>query len=233
MIAQELITRSFYLAGIYSFNQSIPGGELNNALESLNSMLDSWKADNLFNFSTDLIEGNLATGQVSYSIGVSGDFVAQRPTAIDGAYVRQNGVDYPLEQIDQRLYDTISIKNLQTSFPNYFYYNPTYPNGTIYIYPVPSNPLPIFIRCSKYISHFDELETEVNFPPGYNQAVYYSLASELAILYGNPREDLEQKSIDYVTNLKRNNLNVLELGFDTRMPGFNDGRNRYNIFTGQ
>lgn len=233
MIAQDLINKAFYLAGIYTFNQSIPGAEMNNALDTLNSLLDSWKADNLFNYSTELFTGNMVAGQESYTIGVSGDWVTQRPVAIDDVFIRLNNVDYPLEQIDQRLYDTISLKSLQTNLPNYYFYNPDYPNGTIYFYPTPSQTIQIFLRFGKYVSHFDALETEVNFPPGYQHAMLYTLGSELSTLYGNPREDLERKSIDLIANIKKNNIHVEELGFDTRTPGLNGGRGRYNIFTGQ
>ncbi len=232
MIAQDLITRSFYLAGIFSFNQAIPATELNNGLDTLNSMLDSWKADRLFDFSTELFEGTLGTGQREYTIGVSGDFIAQRPVCIDGAYVRMNGVDYPMAQIDARLYDTLSLKTLSTSYPQYFFYNPTFPNGTLSVYPVPSNPIQIFLRFARFISFFPTLETEVDFPPGYEHPILYSLASEFATLYGNPRQDIEDKAQKLIANLKKNNIHVEELGMDTRLPGMNPGSNRFNIFTG-
>lgn len=232
MIAQNLIERAFILTGIFSFNQPVPATELNYAFDTLNTLLGSWKADGLFDFSTELFEGSTVAGQAEYTIGVSGDFVAQRPISIDGAYIRQNGVDYPLAQIDQRLYDTIALKSQQSTFPNYFYYNPTYPNGSIHLYPVPNVSIPIFFRFGKYVSHFATLEDEVFFPPGYEQSIFYALGSELSIIYGNPRQDLEAKAKEYIANIKKNNLNILELGMDTRLPGMINQRNQFNIFTG-
>jgi hypothetical protein len=73
-----------------------------------------------------------ATGQLSYTVGLGGDFNIARPSKLEFAYFRQNQntplpVDYPLQILRAREdFDRISIKNLN-AFPMYAFYDGGFP----------------------------------------------------------------------------------------------------------
>ena len=94
-------------------------------------------------------------------------------------------IDYPLAPLSSyEEYSRIGIKQLKT-FPRYFFYNPTFPLGTLYAYPVPrSGFFQIHIVYPEFLNGNVLLNTQLSLPPEYWKAVVYTLALELAALYG-------------------------------------------------
>lgn len=102
-------------------------------------------------------------------------------------------IDYPLAPLaSYEEYSRIGIKQLKT-FPRYFFYNPTFPLGTLYVYPVPRlRYFQIHIVYPEFLNGNILLNTQLSLPPEYWKAVVYTLALELGILYGvtSPQTEL-------------------------------------------
>ena len=228
--ALDTITAAMELVGVLAGDETPKAGDANRALRSLNNMLDSWGTERQFVYvlTDDTIT---LTGAASYTIGESGtpDVSTVRPLQIDDAsFVRVGSSDYPVEVITQDQYDAIPVKSTSGERPYQLYYSPTYPNGTLYVYPAGSGNL--YLKSWKSFSSLASLSTSMSFPPGYQRAIEYSLAEEIAPIFNLPLPDsvvrIAQKAR---RNIKRVNAPRESMGLPWELV-----KPRYfNIRTGQ
>lgn len=181
MTARELIRRALLLFGAVDQDEAVDATEANDALASLNDILEGWSANGDAIYQ-ETKESFPLTGAGSYTIGSGGDFNTIRPTKIITAFTRSGGLDYPLELIDQKFYAEITQKSLGSSHPSYLYYDGGFPLGTIYLWPTSSYELHLY--SMKPLTSITSLDTTINLPPGYAKAIRYNLAVELAPEYG-------------------------------------------------
>jgi len=183
--ALDLITRSMKLAGVLGSNETPKTNEANDGLNSLNDMLASWSTDVTYVYSVQQQTFPLVTGQAAYTFGPGGNFPI-RPSIIDSAFIRMNNIDYPLMKIESSDYANIAFKG-KANFPQYFFYNQGFPQSTMTIWGTPSIvPADLFVNSWTRLDQFANLTTDITFPPGYQRAIIYNLAIELAPLYGMP-----------------------------------------------
>lgn len=229
MKAIDLINRSMRGAGILGSGEIATSDEANDSFLILNDMLDSWSVSKLFVY--QLLEENfpLVIGQAVYLMGPGGDFNTTRPTAIQSAYVRLNGIDYDLEPIDNDAYSAIALKTTIPSIPQFLYYDPKFPAGEINLWPNPSQAMSIFIQTPRQLTQFPDLVTDISFPPGYAEALRYALIVRLSSEFNVPlprgAAELEQSSIARLQTVN-SNAPVLRPGYSNRMNG------RFNINKG-
>lgn len=231
IIAQKVITKAFLISGIKAINETPSGPESIDALQSLNMIMGVFQLENLLQFDDIVVNATLVPGLNPHTIGgpaVGATFLANRPNSILNAFIRDlSNNDYPLTEIDAKEYDDISAKNTTSDIPTCFFYNPKYPNGEIFLSPVPNAAYTINLRYKNPLGMFGTLTTAHNYPDGYEQLLTYQLAYQLAAEYGNPRPDLKEMVDNIKNTVKKNNWQSFELPYDSRMP-FGD----CNIFAG-
>lgn len=196
MTARNLIRRSLQLIGVVGQGEEVSADDASDALTALNDMLSSWSAegDSVFEEAKDM---HTLTSAVSYTIGSGADIDTVRPVRIVAAFTRSGNIDYPIELKDQKFYASISQKSLGSSFPDYLYYDGGFPTGTIYLWPAPLSGTELHIYSQKLLTNIASLDTAINLPPGYDRAIRYNLACELAPEYGKPiPAKVEQIAID-------------------------------------
>jgi hypothetical protein len=185
MKAQEVIRRAYKLAGIIGRNDTLTSEEAQDGLMTLNEMLESWSTEITYVFSVQQSSFPLVYGQGAYTFGPGGDFPT-RPSLIDSAFMRINNIDYPLIKIDVTDYASIAFKG-NAAFPQYFYYNQSFPLSTLTLWGTPSTlPATLYVNEWTRLDQFANLVVDVEFPPGYQQAIIYNLAMLLA-----PNDGLE------------------------------------------
>ena len=163
-------------------------------------MIDQWQRKRYLTF--HLINLTLtSTGQTGpYTIGPAGQFVVgTRPDRLEsGCFFRQliqsspNQVDYPLELLESfEDYNRVALKGLKT-FPGYVFYDPAYPLGNLYFWPIPQAGIymmNVLIKCTLIdIITSAGLQTVLDavLPNEYFQAIYLSLAEILRTAYRLP-----------------------------------------------
>lgn len=114
---------------------------------------------------------------------------AHRPIKITGAFVRlyvsvTDPIDYQLTMIGSDQYQQIVRKNLTTTYPQFLYYQPTYPVGNLTFYPIPTTQLSLGLNQTYQFVRLANLTASVSLPPGYEKALIYNLAIEMAPRYG-------------------------------------------------
>ena len=193
----DLINLALLDAGVIGVGQTANAEDLNNAYTRLQFLIKQWDRKRYLVFQMQET-GLTSTGAQSYSIGPGGQFnLPVRPDRLDnGCYFRQlvqsspNQVDYPLELIESwEDYSRICLKQLST-FPAYVFYDPGFPLGTVYFWPVPQAGIyEMFLLSKISLSNLITSQTLVLdsiLPNEYFQALYLTLAEILRTAYRLP-----------------------------------------------
>ncbi len=137
-----------------------------------------------------------------------------RPLTVqDDSFIRLNGADYPITILAPAQYRAIVDKSQPTSpLPMFMFYDTTYPLGTLYFWPVPTAGTVLYLYSQQQLAQFPTLTTPLVMPPGYQRALEYSLAEELAPAYGfEPPRTLVRTAASARRNIKRMNLPDLRM----------------------
>ncbi len=178
---RDLITASLRLI------QEVGAGEVCTAesavdgLSALNRMIASWSVDKDVIYTESAEVFNLTSG--SHTIGSGADFNTVRPVNIEQMFITDGGQTYPLWENDSTQYALIADKET-IGRPTDFYYDGNYPVGTIKFYPVPDKTYQLNIYSRKALSQFTAITDNVVLPNGYERALIYNLAVEIAPEYG-------------------------------------------------
>jgi hypothetical protein len=197
----DLINLALLDAGVIGQGQTANAEDTNNAYTRLQFLVQQWQRKRYLVFQQEEL-GLVSTGAQSYSIGPGGAFnVPIRPDRLDnGCFFRQlissspNQVDYPLELIESwEDYSRIRLKQLQT-FPAYVFFDPGFPLGTIYFWPVPQASIyQMFVLSKISLSTLFTSQVVVLdqiLPNEYFQALYLSLAEILRTAYRLPPDPM-------------------------------------------
>ena len=231
--AGDHINAVLRLLGILAEGE-IPSSQMSNdALATLNQMLDSWSTERLMIYNTQdqVITWNPYT--YVQTLGPTGSIVGERPIAIDDAsYFRDPsaGISYGIKLINQQQYDGIAVKTVTSSYPQVMWVNMEYPDIRMVIYPVPTKVLEFHIISVQPLAQAASLDTELAFPPGYLRAFKYNLACEIAPEYGmEPSPTVQRIAVTSKRDLKRQNNpeDLMSLPYSIVAT-----RQRYNIFAG-
>lgn len=129
--------------------------------------------------------------QSSYTVGENGspDLETVRPEEITGAFVRDSSNhDHSVRVLKENQWLTISSKTGITGRPNELWYNPTIPNGTVYVRPVPASGESLYIASDKPMTEPVALNDDILNTTGIARNTYnplkWILAEEIAPRYG-------------------------------------------------
>jgi len=218
--ARDLITRSLRLIHVLDSGESPTADEANDSLEALNTMLDTMSIPGLYIYAKKSEALTWAAASASRTIGSGGNLNTVRPTAIEpSTYATVNGNDYAIELLpDRSAYSSFILKDTASSIPQYLYYEPLHPLGTLYVYPVPSASWTLNLVTQEQLDQFATLDTTFAYPSGYRELLDYSLAVRLAPEFGVavPPEvtAIEMRARSAVRRLNKKHVNaVLETGF--------------------
>jgi hypothetical protein len=193
--AQDIITLALKDAGVLGVGQTALFEDMNDGLTRLNMLMAQWGNKRFLVYQLTNLTVT-STGAQSYTVGPSGNFnINVRPDRLEnGCFFRQlvqsspNQVDYPLELLESwEDYNRIVLKQLQT-FPGYVFYDPGYPLGTVYFWPVPQATIYLVNLLVKgpVVNQFATLTTLVAMPNVYYMAIYLTLAQILRAAYRLP-----------------------------------------------
>lgn len=226
--ALDLITRSLRIIKVYGTGETLSDEEARDGLESLNSMLEDWANEHLMLYAATLNSIVLTPSLATYTIGPTGSTVTPRPVSIDpGTYLEINGISYPLVLVTLDQYNGVTLKTLASNIPQYIFFNPTFPDAAVTLYPVPSMAATLKLWSWKPLATFANLTDIVTLPPGYKNAIVYNLAEYLAPEFGaDIHISVHTKASTLKKKLKRTNFTPMFLDFPIDVP------RGFNIYTG-
>ena len=231
--AGDLINGSLRLIGVLAEGETPSAETSQDALTAMNQMIDSWNTERLSVFSTQDQVFIWPAGELSRTMGPSGDFVGNRPVLLDDAtYYRDpsTNVSYGIKFINQQQYDGIAVKTVTSTYPQVIFTNMTYPNIEMFVYPRPTRALEWHFISVEELTKPAMLDTELTFPPGYLRAFRYGLACELAPEFGvEPSPRVQRIAMTSKRNLKRINNpdDIMSMPYSIVAT-----RQRFNIYAG-
>jgi hypothetical protein len=239
--ALDLVTRAFHTLGVYSAEDSIPGGPAQYAFTRLNALIGAWALEALTIPVVSRTVWPLVAAKGSeanpYLIGPTagaGNFTTPtRPLAIDGCGILLSGVapqaEVPRAVFTDQMWQAIAVKDQTSPIFTGLYYTPSVPNGEIVLWPIPDTAIhSLVLYRGEQLAPFATLTTSVTLPDGYADALDYNLAVRLAPSQGIAvTPDLVQLSRSTLASVKRANTLMTDLEND-----FASGGGGYNIVTG-
>jgi hypothetical protein len=220
--AQVIITDALKEIQVVAENETPTTTMLADGLRMINRLLDTFSNDRNFAYFPSLLSIAL-TGQASFTIGTTGDIVADRPIEINTAYVDRSGVSYPVKVIDNERYDRITYKLLAGANTQAIYYEATYPLGLVYPYPIATG-CTLYMRVLNSVKQFAALSTNIDMPPGYEDYIMLGLAIRWAPQFGKTvSPDTKMAYHRASKNVKQNNLVVPTMSLPVAVQSGNRG----------
>jgi len=218
--ALQLITGSMRLIEAVESGETPTTDEQADALAVLNQLLESWSIQGLAVYRREFSPYVTAASQASYVIGAGKEWDGARPTAIAEAYVTIDGYNYGLRVLTDSEYASEPNKTLESSVPESIYYDPAYPDGRVYVVPVPDTALTITLVHDEAFTALASVSTSLSFPPGYERALRYALAVELAPEFGKkPSPIVINTAAEAIGLIKARNIQPAFASFDTTLTG--------------
>jgi len=231
--AGDIINGSLRLIGALAEDE-VPSAETSqDALSAMNQMIESWNIERLSVFATQDQVFLWPVGQISRTLGPTGDFVGNRPILLDDAtYYRDpgTGVSYGVKFINQQQYDGLAVKTVTSTYPQVMFTNMTYPDIEMTVYPRPTRELEWHFISVEELTQPALLATVISFPPGYLRAFRYNLACEMAPEFGvEPSSQVRRLAMASKRNLKRINNpdDIMSMPYSLVAT-----RQKFNIFAG-
>jgi hypothetical protein len=157
-----------------------------------------------------------------FNYTVPGNIPVARPLRLRSGFTRTNSggsasLDYSFVFVDFDAYKRELLKNVQGPWPYIAAYQPTFPYGTIYVYPAPGSSYTAHLFSDLLLSEFTSTTAIYSLPQGYTRALKKLLALELAPIYGKtPSPELRaqaKEAKDYIKGT--NNTPVPTMQFDS------------------
>ncbi len=222
MTVLEIITSSLRLIGPLGPGRVAGPSETTDALFVLNRMLESWANERLLVYAVDRNLFPLQANLTYYTIGPSGaNWTLARPLSLDHVGLMIDATtEIPLDQLTEDEYSRVRIKGLLSTQPTQVFYKPSFPNGTVFVYPTPTEVRNLVLYTYGPISTFALVSDTLTLPPGYADAIRYNLALRLAPEWGKmPRPDVAAMAVESLSRIKTTNAPNLEMAVDAAMTG--------------
>lgn len=178
--------------GAYAPGETPSNADAEFALSKLNGLIDTWAARSLYvwneNFNTYTIIPNtqpLTIGPIGANYNVT-----VRPVKIVNANIVINTtspvVRNPLNIRDDDWWANNRVQGVTGQLPTDLYYSPTWPNGSLFLWPVPTIAYGLELETWNVLAQIPLITTAVTLPPGYTDALKYTLAEMLCPAFQKP-----------------------------------------------
>lgn len=206
MTGRDLLTAAFRLNGVVASGEALEAAEATDGLATLNRMISSWSNEKLLIYAiTAETPLTLTPGDGTYTMGTGGDFT-NRPQELERAMIRDGSIDYPVALITIDEYAAIPNKSLQSTYPQKLYDDGGYPQRTLTLWPVPSAAKSLILYAKRVLTAIATLDTDISLPPGYERALVFNGAMELAPEYGKQVPDsVAMIAVESKASIKRAN----------------------------
>lgn len=234
--ARALISRTLSLIGALGEGETPTSAAASDALSTLNDMVQGWQAQQIPVYTLTRVTEPIVASQVSYTVGVGGEINRAWPYRVDRAGLiltsSDPDVEVPLRVLSEQEWQDVPAKAMTSTMPTAVYYNPTYPLGTLHVYPVPTDTTnTLVLYLPEPVATVSTLDTVLSMPPGYERMMRYNLAMELYPEYGRPVDPVVQMmAVKTMADIIRVNYRPATLRVDPALLA-GGGGGRYNVRT--
>lgn len=233
MKISELVREILKTSGVVGVGQTPLAEDSNTALFHLNLLINETNENRLelYGLQNVTLTG---TGATSYSVGSGQTVNVERPSKIESAFRRQISpqVDTPIDVLrSQEDYNAIALKSMGT-VPQCVFYDPTFPNGTLYVWPAPSSQYQVILSVLRRITQFATLNDVINLPPVYFNALFWCGTQSVRTAYRRPLDQgIERSAKRARSSLRKANMQIPIAKLPKGLPGMSGTPRGYNIYT--
>jgi len=238
----DVITASLQDLGLVAAEETPTAADSALALLRVNDWIDGLATQGLTVFTANTrTTWSLVSGTSSYTVGTTGAITCSRPVSpsdiVNIGYEDTSvspAQEYLLGRpLTENQYADLTPKTLTATYPQYYYYNPTFASslGTLIPWPVPTGASLLgVIYTPTPVTEFSAITDTILLPPGYRRYYRTSLALELAPSFSVvPSDTLRTIAREAETNVKRSNVRESDLSM--RDVGWISGRSTGTLST--
>lgn len=228
----DIISGSLRLIEEIGAGQSASADDAADCLSALIAMIDSWSIQG-GSIYTETIETFNLTGATSYTIGSGGVFNTTRPVKIRAATYTLSGADTYEENLEVLSMEEYAYQTDKTvsGYPKRVYYDAGYPLGKFYFLPIPSSGV-FKLFSEKPLTNYTSVNDSIILPPGYERALRYNLAVEIAPEFGKQANQTVGMIAFESKNAIENKNTENDKNTMVADPAFM-GESNFNIYSGQ
>lgn len=187
--AQDIITGALIDIGELGQGEIPSDDDLAYGLVRLNGLVQTWSVERLSLFCVFTQIFALIANQQDYTFGPSAaDFTSiGRPVLIQtAAIIPLATLRFPMNILTAKQWAMIPEKGLVGVLPTDLYDDAQYPNRGIHVAPIPSGATQLELYYWAALTQFATLDQELEMPPGYLDALKYTLMLHLSPAYNKP-----------------------------------------------
>jgi hypothetical protein len=146
----------------------------------------------------------------------------------------ENTLYLPIDRMEDEEWSDIKLRGTESKIPQYYWDNGDYPVRSLSFWPVPNVPYFVELWLWQPITDWDNIDQELNLPPGYERALVYALAKEIApeFLKEVP-PDVLRIAAESLMEVQRLNQEIIVTQPSARANALaRKGVRGFNIFTG-
>lgn len=203
MTYKDLAFDALKEVGIYQAGDVPSPEDLTDALSMLVRIIDNCNADDRAVYAEVFTSYTLVPSLSPHTIGPSAATwsATQRPEKIDGANLilpaTPTNVNVPIRVVDWQWWLAQPVQGLTTTYPTDVYYEPAWPNGNLYFWPVPTAAYDVQLALRTVLNSAFSPTTTFTLPPGYRDFFTTETAMALLSQYGaaaRPAPNLAQRN---------------------------------------
>jgi hypothetical protein len=190
----DIVTNALIEIGAVAPGENPDPSEAQFALTRLNKIVDSWNTKRVYIYANQLLDFIITPGLQPHTIGPTPTgnpqppaptFVIKgsRPVRISNANIILNNVfpavRNPLKIRDSDWWAGQRLQGITTTLPTDLYYSADWPNGSLFLWPVPSFAYGLELELETILQGFNALGDTFTAPPGYPLALELTLAELL------------------------------------------------------
>jgi hypothetical protein len=226
--AFDIIEAALMEIGVIAAGEPVSLADSAWVLQKLQRLVDRYNARLPMVYNVNFGRFTIPTNTQPITIGPNGaNFdVNQRPQSIESVSLilttpSNTQVELPLNKRDQDWWANNRVKTLKSNIPTDFYYSPDWPNGSLYLWPIPTAANDLRIQTRLILAQFTQYTDQFSMPPAYWDAIVYPLAISLCPSYERTASaELIQLSRESIKAIQVNNIaSPRGVTGDAGMPG--------------
>lgn len=237
---RDLFTDALLDLGVLAAGEVAAAGDIDNCLRAQNRVLDQWAASRLTIYQQLRTTWTIVSGTSAYTVGTGGTVNIARPSFIEHVRFQDTStspvVEFWMGRMTDDDYAAQSIKTLQSTLPQQWYYNPTFPLGTLTLWPTPTSSTlqGVLYSAGPAVTEVTDISATVSLPPGYRRLIVKGLAVEVAPSYQREvQQEIKDAYRDALQMVTSSNVRLNEMGFEVGALVSGDRRGSYYIRTDQ
>lgn len=240
---RDLITASLKKLGVVAIGEPPENEELQDGLKAMRLMVDAWALENLMIPAVMTVTKTLIIGEGLYTIGLYGagtppdnHIETEQPIDYLAAFIRDaQNTDYVIDRMNTTQYSDLSVKNTSAR-PGYFYVEDGWPLSRIYLNSLPYTADTLYLKVKqnlKALLPLLTLDDVISLPDGYEYALMYNTAYQLATDYGmQPPAVVAFEALESKKKIKVRNDKSLVSRVDRALSKQTRPSGTYNIYSG-